>query len=153
MKLITPDLTDCTGKGEVLMKYTGRNIVNMNNINLHLGVTDSNRNVLPVSTMWFIFRPMFIVMDNDPTFEASFIVSTISENLSQTSSASGSVASTSTAHNHTQHQTHNTSVSSPATNQSHHTRPQASHSRKYIGRLDNSHQQSHVPTAKQGTRR
>ena len=24
MKLITPDLTDCTVKGEVLIKYTGR---------------------------------------------------------------------------------------------------------------------------------
>ena len=143
----------CTVKHCMLLPVKVFNLLSTNH-NLHLGVADSNHNVLPVSTMWFIFRPMFIVMDNDPTFEASFIVSTISENLSQTSSASGSVASTSTAHNHTQHQTHNTSLSSPATNPSHHTRPQASHSRKYIGRLDKSHQQqSHVPTAKQGTRR
>lgn len=42
---------------------------------------------------------MFVTVDSDPSLEMTYIVSTISETMSQTSTASDPVADTSIAHN------------------------------------------------------
>lgn len=100
-----------------------------------------------LTELYHFCRPMFVIMDDDPTYAANFIVSTISEILSQSSSSSISINDTSSTCNQP-HRTvaSNTDTSDSGGYESHHTKPALSNGRRCIGRIEKAKQ---IPTQRQ----